>query len=738
MKCSFKLFSLYFFAALLSGCLPHEKLTGRVIDTNGPVPDTAVMAMVWIEDGNKAKPEPDVKNLTPDERTAAYEKDIKERGLPAAYTRAFSDKEGWFTLDKLHFSDETKKAVKAMEQPKITRITVLAFQRGYLKHAVTTFLKDSAKELPPATIMLLQPESWKELALDSSFRTLRRDEYDYGYSKEFGATKEEKEWFLEYTNSNLAKAYAESNIKSDKQWGEDCGHDYSDIIISTAGIQRHPTHEKCNRLLRQMGVLRDWKEQWLDHSIATTEKPEPSVSAVKAALDALGSEYAEVKANEGYIIAGVNEAENQYRKSQTNQDMRNGLNENKTGTEEAQRIYNTGDKAGAYRVLGRGLYSQLPDEVRYGALTAQLAVKITPGIADTVAGFYLLMNKPLTAQLPNGDNGNHKDKPGYKVEVSTETIAVYKSVNEPVKPKTVKLGGAEVDLNHLEKEGSHDLGQVKRREKKKNGEEEDVKFDRRAEFFPKSKRIAYIERADFDESGQGDLKVYDINGNKIFEKKLEPENGSERDYEDVRIIGAQYVATLTEGYPIRDRRLEIYGSNNQVIFSTGFSYPSSLYVPPSEDYVLLSMMDTSYYIKLYKYDFKSLKKVAEGKDLHFKFFIEDGKGYVTSGAVEIDEKTPSGDNYHKSTFRCFRDDRELWRAELKYEDSMSLFLSKTGRYLINENAIERKMQGNRILSYKAVYSIYEISSGKLVAEGKLSPDIVGKYKDEMVGANGKQ
>ena len=438
MKHSIKPALLCLFAVLFSACLPHEKLTWRVIDLTGPVPEAAVLGMVWIEDVDKARPVPDTEDLKPEDRDAALEKDMKDRGLPVAYARAFSDKNGWFTLDKLHFSAETKKAVKAMRQPKITRITLNAFQHGYLKHAATVFPKSAVKELSPATVILSRPESWKQLALDSSFRTLRRDEYDAGYSKEFGATKMEKGWFLEYTNSNLNKSYAESNIKGDKVWEEDCGHDYGDIIISTTGMQRNPAHEKCNRLLRQMGVLRDWKEEWLDHSIAITQKPEPSVSAVKAALEALGPEYAEVKANEASIIAGVDEAENQHRKSQANQDIRNGLNENKTGTEEAQRIYNTGDKAGAYRVLGRGLYSQLLDEVRYGALTAQLPLKIIPGITDAVAGFYLLVNKPLTAQLPNGDNGNHKDKPGYKVEGTTETAGVLKNdVSSAGNPKEI-------------------------------------------------------------------------------------------------------------------------------------------------------------------------------------------------------------------------------------------------------------------------------------------------------------
>ena len=452
MKHSIKPVFLCLFAVLFSGCLPHEQISGRVISTTGPVPQAAILAMVWIEDGDKAKPEPDVKNLNPEERGAAYDKDMKERGLPMAYTRAFCDKDGRFTLDKLYFSAETKKAVKAMKQPRITRITLNAFQRGYIKHAVTTFVKDTDTELPPATVTLSRPDNWKQLALDNYFRTLRRDEYDYGYSKAFGATKEEKEWFLTYTQSNLENAYAESNIKGDKQWEEDCGHDYSDVMISTAGMQRNPAHEKCADLLHQAGVLRDWKDQWLDHAMAVTETPEPAVSAVKAAVEALGPEYAEVKANETQIVAGVTEAVEQYKKGRTNQN----LSDKKT-TAEPQRLYNIGDKIGAYKALGYALYAQLPVEIKQGVLTAQIPVTTLPGIRDTAAGFYLQMNRPQTAQLPNGDNGDHKDKAEYKTGESTETIKLkIESLRHSESSGTiesVELGDLvhKVDLQHYPK-----------------------------------------------------------------------------------------------------------------------------------------------------------------------------------------------------------------------------------------------------------------------------------------------
>ena len=451
MNRAIKLVSLYIFASLLCGCPPKAQITGKVMDQQGPVPGAHVLAMVWIEDGGKALPMPDAKALQGKERDLALEKDMKDRGLPVAYARAFADKDGRFTLGKLYFSPETKKAVKAFKQPRITRIPLKAFQKGYLKHALTTFPAGQDEDLDGATIMLSRPANWKELASDSYFRTLRRDEYDYGYSKAFGATKAEKEWFLEYTKSNLQEAYEASNIKGEKNWEEICGHDFSDVTITGANMQRNPARERCNKLLGDVETLRNWQEKWLDHSVAISQTNTPAMNAVKAAVDALGPEYAEVKANETEILSGAAEAEKDYERNSANNNYRNGVN-SVPGTEEAQRLYNIGEKAKAYKALGYALYSRLPAEARYSTLTAEAAVRVLPGITDTVAGFYTLLTRPQTAQLPGGDDGNHKDSPAHKVESSTDTIKVkdYKSfqayvareeANQKVKPVTNETGG---------------------------------------------------------------------------------------------------------------------------------------------------------------------------------------------------------------------------------------------------------------------------------------------------------
>ncbi len=756
MKHFIKMVSVLVFAVLLSGCLPHEKLTGRVIDTAGPVPEAAVLGMVWIEDADKARSAPDTEDLKPEERTTAFEKDMKDRGLPVAYARAFSDKDGWFTLDKLNFSAETRKAVKAMKQPKITRITVFAFQRGYLKHAVTTFPKPIAEELPPATIMLARPESWKELALDSSYRMLRRDEYDAGYSKEFGATKEEKEWFLEYTNSNLNKAYAESNIKGDKRWEEDCGHDYNDVIISTAGMQRNPVREKCNRLLHQMGVLREWKKEWLDHSLARTEKPEPAVSAIKAALEALGPEYAEVKANEGYIIAGVDEAENQHRKSQTNQNLRNGMNDNSIGTEEARRLYNTGDKAGAYKALGGVLYSQMPDEVRQGPLTAQLTIKTIPGITDAVSGFYLLMNRPLTAQLPGGDGGNHKDKPGYRVEGATETANVQKT--QKAADDDIEIDGDKIKRSALYK-GSDGAVLESREVKDKDAEgRPEDKFIERKAFG--STGADYVLRSHSVLSGMGDeepgsyeksvFELFDIKGGKLFEKDL-----GNRDFQQAWIFknGTSVIYTHENPslgvdiyrYQIYDRRgsllKEIANTAGMYdLFIKDFQISNGINIrrftmSPEADFGIFTVKVSDKKFNLYKLEPSGiLTDIVNISGDSISVTIKDANKILVFDKGESEKTALSGKKYWNKHIMFFSDSILQWEITLEAEDFLVKYggWSKTGKYLIvgylNEITWDRDQQ----IAWKEYYKIIEVSTGKIVAAGVRDDAVIEQYKAELL------
>lgn len=749
MKRISKLLSSCLFAVLFYGCLPREKLTGRVIDTAGPVPEAAVLGMVWIEDADKASPKPDIKNLKSEDLDAALDKDMKDRGLPVAYARAFSDKDGRFTLDKLHFSAETKKAVKAMKQPKITRITLNAFQRGYLKHAATVFPKSAIEDLSPATVTLFRPESWKQLALDSSYVTLRRNEYDAGYSKEFGATKEEKEWFLEYTKSNLDKAYAESDIKGDKQWEEDCGHDYSDLLISTAGIYRNPASEKCNRLLHQMGVLREWKEEWLAHSRITGGRTEPHISAVKAVLDALGPEYAEVKANEGYIIAGVDEAENQQRKRQTNQNLRNGLNENKTGTEEAQRLYNAGDKAGAYKALGRTLYSQLPAEVRQGPLIAQLMVKTAPGITDAVSGFYLLMNKPLTAQLPNGDNGNHKDKPGYKVETTTETADTDGAVNNqiPVKKegaqKILKLGGDEIDMEKVRAKYyiGVEVGSETRREMLEDHEVERTIYKKaygqpNADYFVKVENNFVGSGDEYDEV-KAKVELYSADGAMLLKK----------DFDNARISRINVIKNgvfLVDFEPYEtqvSRKQEIYNADGKLLYE---SQGITEFTPsPQADYMLFieKAGDLDMLKKLDSYG--NLQTLSEFKEdaLGIETFSIDGRYFIIIGGRRTKKIAPLGHHYQENKLFFYKDSSLRWTQIIEVEGFFGASFSKSSRYMIVsyemdcpcKDIVSEDGEKYRVCKRGVErFKVFNTETQRIIYDGLKDEKLILEYKNETI------
>lgn len=768
MKPSNKMVFLLVSAVLFWGCLPQEKLTGRVIDTAGPVPEAAVLGMVWIEDAHNAKPKPEVKDLNTEDLDAALDKDMKYRGQPMAYARAFADKDGWFILDKLHFSAETKKTVKAMKQPKITRITLNAFQRGYLKHAATVFPKGTIEELSPATVILSRPESWKQLALDSSYRTLRRDEYDAGYSKEFGATKEEKEWFLDYTTSNLDKAYAESNIKGDKIWEEDCGHDFSDIIVSTAGMQRNPEREKCNRLLRQMGVLRDWKEEWLSHSRTISGRTEPAVNAIKAALESLGPEYAEVKANEAYIIAGADVVENQQRKNQTNQNLRNGLNDGGTGTEEAQRLYNTGDKAGAYKALGGVLYTQLPEEVRQGTLTAQLIVKTAPGIVDAVSGFYLLMNKPLTAQLPNGDNGNHKDKPGYKVEAATETADKGDTLKAAAAPKITNPGDEDVDIeidgdkikrSFLYK-GSDGVVLESREVKDKDaaGQPEEKFIERKA--FG-STGADYVLRSHSVLSGVGDeelgsfeksvVELFDQKGSKLFEKEL-----GNRKVDQTWIFNNGTSVLFTNeniDFPLHISRYQVFDRSgnllNEIISTAGMSRRlieqlklsaginiRRFTMSPQADIGLFTVKTLDAGYKIITLDMNG--KLSEMADYEAETLVTNfsrGTGIVLAFAGKaVNKLAPSGRNYRAQTIYFYRNLKLIWKTSIEVESfgrSVGQF-SKTGKYIIVEYWKDIVMDGNMYSKFSECVKVINSTNGKVIYDGDKSSKKAKEYAEELV------
>jgi len=322
--------------------------------------------------------------------------------------------------------------------------------------------------------------------------------------------------------------------------------------------------------------------------------------------------------------------------------------------------------------------------------------------------------------------------PGFAADKKPEGDAASK---EP-QTRVLKLDDNEVDMARLEKEGSYRLNRVTRRQKLKNGKEIDVKYDRRAQYFPKSKRIAYIESAQHNDAAQGHLKVYDEHGVKVFEKKLDPEKGAHRDFQDVRIIGSHYLATFTRDiFTERMMRLDVHNiDDTSIVFSTSMMPTDGVFVPPSEDYMLLLFQNPKdYYGSMFKYDSRGLKKIAEGPGLYLSCFSNDGRYYVLTESVELEEKASSGDRYKQSRLECYSNDTLLWNKTLKYE-GLSNYFSINGRYLILQFKQNRKYNERRIVtSWETTYSIIETSSGKSVAEGKLSTEQVERYKNEMIG-----
>lgn len=302
--------------------------------------------------------------------------------------------------------------------------------------------------------------------------------------------------------------------------------------------------------------------------------------------------------------------------------------------------------------------------------------------------------------------------------------------------RVLKIDDNEVDLSRLEKEGAYRLNQVTRRQKLKNGKEIDVKFDRRAQYSSKSKRVAYIESAQYNDAVQGHLKVYDENGTKVFDKTLEPEKGAHRDFQDVRFIGSHYLAAFTRDiFTERRMRLDVYNTDDTTImFSTSMLPTDGVFVPPSEDYMLLLFQDPkNYFGTVFKYDSRGLKKIAEGPRLYFSCFSNDGKYYVLTESSELEEKAPSGDRYKQSRLECYSSDKSVWSKTVKHE-GLSNYFSINGRYLVLQFKQNRKYNERRIVtSWETTYSIIETATGESVVEGKLSAEQVERYKNEMVG-----
>lgn len=329
------------------------------------------------------------------------------------------------------------------------------------------------------------------------------------------------------------------------------------------------------------------------------------------------------------------------------------------------------------------------------------------------------------------------DKPPTNQSTSTE------SIKAPPTARTIKLDGTYVDLDRLEKESqrlpSSSLGDVIRREKDQSGNEAEVRYNRRAQYFPRNNHIAMIESKILsDEISQGHLKVYRDDGTKVFERKLDPDkDGDYLDYEDVRVLGNHHVITIASKYIGENKsQLDIYNiDSNTVIFSTPSNHLRNFQISPDESYILLNYADEKKQGSIYKYTFKNsgVQKLDGATLLDFS---GDGKSYVLAGWEKTGKNQVSGNELGTATLYFYKGDKLIWTNKTKqYEISMGGGwdeYSKNNKYYIYSRNVDVTLKENRLESYKTEYYIFDTSDGRIVTEGQLLPETVERYKQEMI------
>ena len=332
---------------------------------------------------------------------------------------------------------------------------------------------------------------------------------------------------------------------------------------------------------------------------------------------------------------------------------------------------------------------------------------------------------------------------GYTSDNSSESgRAVSKDVvKEPIPGRTVKLDGIDVDLARLEKESrtlpTSSLGSVNRREKNRSGKEVEIRYDRRAKYFPKNKHVAVIESKNIaEEVVQGHLKIYKEDGTKIFETQVEPDkDGDFLDYGDVEVLGDHHVVSIASKYIGENKsRMDIYDiKSNEVVFSTPATHVRNLRVSPDENYVVFynEALQTTYRYDLANNEIKKLKKAAMFLD-----FSSDGKSYVLAGWEKMGQDSITGNEVGVATLYFYKGDVLVGANKTKpYEISMGggwNGYSVNSNYYIYCRNIDVKIKNNRIESYKTACTISDTSNGRTVAEGQLRGEIIEKYKNETI------
>lgn len=316
----------------------------------------------------------------------------------------------------------------------------------------------------------------------------------------------------------------------------------------------------------------------------------------------------------------------------------------------------------------------------------------------------------------------------------------------PPSPRILKLDGNELDLTSLERNSRGKkfvpLDDLIRKEKDKSGKEVEVRYNRRAKYFPGNKNIAVVESRIFsDESAQGQLKVYREDGRKIFEVKAASKKGARLDYEDAAVIGDHHVIALASKYTGENvRELNIYDiSSSEVIFSTSFNQSSTFQVSPDEKYALMycvgAISGASGAVQgaTYKYDLnrKRLSKIMEGAAP--MAFSKDAANWVLASTQKAGKAQETEFDLGITTFYFFKNGELVGTNQTKpYETPVAKEYSINNKYFVFSGRIDRRMKGNSIASYKTVYYIFDAGNGKLITEGLLPSETVEKYKSEGI------
>lgn len=333
--------------------------------------------------------------------------------------------------------------------------------------------------------------------------------------------------------------------------------------------------------------------------------------------------------------------------------------------------------------------------------------------------------------------------PGYATDKVTLIAKSTESAKAARPARLIKFGDTVVDMDRLETESqrlvSLSLGSMRRSEKEQSGKDIEVRYDRRAKYFPKNKHVAIIESKILgEEVSQGYLKVYRDDGVKIFETHVEPDkSGDYLDYEDdnVKVLGNHHVITIASKYIGENKRwLDVYTiDSGEVVFSTPANHVKDIRVSPDENYVLL-------YIEkegdgtIYKYDLldQKIKKIMGNATL--LDISNDGKSYALARWVTGGQNPLTGNEMGFANLYLYKGDMLIWTNRTKsYEVSMGGGwdgYSVGDKYYIYCRAIDVIIRNNRIESSKTLCSIFNTENGRIAVEGELGTEIIEKYKNE--------